>query len=788
MSRKGRVGKEEMKMGLRSKGMFRALLFATGASLLLFTPVAEAAGVGTPANFENAGIYGGFAMSFAIDPDNTNVLYVGMGSGYGVYKSTNAGTNWIGNSAFEDEKGWVYIGGLAVAPSNRNIIFASDYRTLKKSIDGGSIWSALFGYTGEEINSIVIHPTNSEIIYLGSGEMELGTNDDAKVWKTDDGGTTWSSSLLADTAGSKDTLVGKVTIDPSNPDTIYAVTGSVVYTAEADLAKGNIFKSINGGNNWTAKYPDGGAGGQGWFADVCVDPTASNIIFAAGKVGIVKSINGGDSWSTVLTPEGNGFCSVVVDKNDYNIVYAAEPRGPKVYKSTDGGGTWSNIYSEMGMDTQLFIDPNTTTTLYAIDSIGVKKSTDSGDNWTAVNNGIDAIEVISSAVDSSNKNIIYVATESGYIVKTMDKGSNWSVIHTEFFGIPALAIDPNSTQIIYAGNRGTSILKSIDGGANWTDMMTLAEYETAFSLSVNPSMMMVDPNNSNNVYICQRGQTGDPTAGNIHKSTDGGNAWNTGLLPANNPVLSMAIKPSDSNTIYVGRNDKGDFAYRGVVKTINGGTNWTSKGLTTEIISCLMIDPNNEEVLYAGTEADGEEGDGKIYKTTDAGDNWIDKTPSGCEGDFETIVIDSSDSNIVYAGTCGGYLYKSTDAGSNWTLLTDAFISVKTLMIGSLYAGTGGGLYKYSPAEGEIAAITGGGGGGCFIATASFGTPMAEEVKALTKFRDEVLLKTTAGRDFVELYYKTSPPIANFIRNKPALKAMVRIGLKPLVWFSRLVK
>ena len=79
-------------------------------------------------------------------------------------------------------------------------------------------------------------------------------------------------------------------------------------------------------------------------------------------------------------------------------------------------------------------------------------------------------------------------------------------------------------------------------------------------------------------------------------------------------------------------------------------------------------------------------------------------------------------------------------------------------------------------------------GGVCFIATAAYGTPMAEEVKTLSKFRDEVLMKTTAGRDFVELYYKTSPPIAEFIRNKPTLKAMVRIGLKPLVWFSRLVK
>ncbi len=80
---------------------------------------------------------------------------------------------------------------------------------------------------------------------------------------------------------------------------------------------------------------------------------------------------------------------------------------------------------------------------------------------------------------------------------------------------------------------------------------------------------------------------------------------------------------------------------------------------------------------------------------------------------------------------------------------------------------------------------SGGGGGGCFIATAAFGTPMAKEVRTLCRFRDDVLLKTIAGRNFVKLYYTASPPIADFIRNKPLLKAMVRTGLKPLVWWSR---
>ncbi len=90
------------------------------------------------------------------------------------------------------------------------------------------------------------------------------------------------------------------------------------------------------------------------------------------------------------------------------------------------------------------------------------------------------------------------------------------------------------------------------------------------------------------------------------------------------------------------------------------------------------------------------------------------------------------------------------------------------------------GSYTFSHIIGE-----GGGGSGCFIATAAFGTEMAKEVIALRKFRDKYLLTSPLGRDFVKLYYKTSPPIANFIRNKPLLKAIVRMQLKPLVWWSR---
>ena len=201
--------------------------------------------------------------------------------------------------------------------------------------------------------------------------------------------------------------------------------------------------------------------------------------------------------------------------------------------------------------------------------------------------------------------------------------------------------------------------------------------------------------------------------------------------------------------------------------------------------------------VYTITEGEGNAG---IYKTIDFPENVQSVTfryrfTTAGDGDFLSVYmgedallyigpdlqisrdnyIDGEVTITDMAGESGQLIFKLVSRGD-----ANAVLSIDSIAL----------VTETEEEEETTTATTGGdgGGGGCFVATAAYGTEMAKEVRSLCAFRDNVLVKTTAGRDFVELYYKTSPPIANFIRNKPALKAIVRIGLKPLVWVSKFLR
>jgi len=167
------------------------------------------------------------------------------------------------------------------------------------------------------------------------------------------------------------------------------------------------------------------------------------------------------------------------------------------------------------------------------------------------------------------------------------------------------------------------------------------------------------------------------------------------------------------------------------------------------------------------------------YPVADAGPNVtvIDTDESGAE----SVTLDGSDSYDL-DGSIVSYQWKEGE-----TVLSNSASFTQSFTLGphfiTLIVTDNDGLTDDDSLFVTVA-IEGGIGGGCFIATAAYGTPMAEEIDVLRDFRDEYLLTNPVGEELVELYYKTSPPVADFIAEHPALKQVVRAGLEPVIAIS----
>jgi hypothetical protein len=259
--------------------------------------------------------------------------------------------------------------------------------------------------------------------------------------------------------------VHSLAIDPSNPATIYA--GTV-----------GVWKSVNCGGNWSHSVLSNG------FLALVIHPTNASTIYGGGNEGVFKSTDAGITWSKIGLSEVN---SLAIDPKNPTTLYAGVGSGPRVYKSIDGGTSWSNSgsLSSFGFGTvdALAIDPINTTTIYAaladasIDG-GVYKSTDGGGNWvrTTLPSGVRSL-----AVDPNHPTTLYAGTELNFlsptgVYKSTDGGDSWNLIKTStppllLFGVRALAVDPSNPTTVYVGEDGR-VFKSTDGGTSWSVLGT----------------------------------------------------------------------------------------------------------------------------------------------------------------------------------------------------------------------------------------------------------------------------------------------------------------------------
>jgi photosystem II stability/assembly factor-like uncharacterized protein len=532
--------------------------------------------------------------ALAIDPQSTSTLYAG--SSYGVFKSTDGGTNW---SALDGlPSGLFGFRTLAINPQNTSIVYAGGAGVFK-STDGGAKWSAAnSGMPNAAVVALAIDSQNPRTIYAVTNRG---------VFKSIDGGSSWSAVDL----GMPDFLVSALAIDPQDPNTVY-VSGN-----------GAIFESTNGGLSWSASTFGQTVTAASAIVALAVDPQNSGTVYAATMSdGVFKTMDGGTNWRAANSGlTATGVDALAIHPQNPGTIYAA---GYGVYRSTDTGATWRvGVWAQPGWVTTLAIDPQNPSTVYAgtlgdtdFGSAGVFKSTDGGTSWRRLISSTDTDSVNILAVDPQDPSTVYAGTGLrdgwgpfgvlGGVLRSTDGGTSWSVVTS---GLPsagvsvnALIIDPRNTRTVYAGTGGTAI-----------------------------------------GYVDQAYPDG------IFKSVDGGESWSAASsgLPGDY-ISSLVMDPQNSETIYAGTG-------RGLFKTTDGGISWhaANSGLPDRIVAdSLVIDPNTG-TIYAG-------GRSGIFRSTDGGENWSTLNYSGLPpAGLGLLALDSQDPSTLYS-VAGGAVFAIT--------------------------------------------------------------------------------------------------------------------------------
>lgn len=572
--------------------------------------------------------------SLALDPQNHLTLYVGTGEennsgdsyyGAGILKSTDGGNTWtnIPGPFAGGSGGGARIGGIAVSPTNSNVVLAAagccppNGWGVYRSADAGNSWTQVLNLNSQAYN-VIFDPNNSNLAYASI--------DANGVYKSSDGGNTWvaangsGSSLLPTGSG-----LGRVALamDPNVTTTLYAG----VVNNSANVLQG-LYKTTDGGNTWTqlANAPNY-CGGQCWYDNViAVMPGNSNVIYAGGDGGtpVTVSLDGGNTWTNLN--------SLGIHPDLHQLVFT--PNGQKLYLGNDGG-----MYSAVNVNT------NTPTI-------------------TNLNSQLATLQFYSGpAIDPNNANAGFGGTQDN-LLDQYTGGLSWQDVDCGDGG--QTVIDFTNTQNVYVNCIGMSLDKSTTGGAPFSFSSAMNGINTSDPVNWVPPLTM-DPSNSQRLYF---------GTNHVYQTTNAAGLWTaiSGDLTSGNgnQLVALAVAPTDPNTIYVGSTD----VVLQVTTNALAGTSatWTNISSNTSLpnrsITAIVVDPNAATSAYVTFSGFSGYGDslGHVFMTTNTGSTWTDISGDLPNIPVNTIVVDPVVAGTIYVGTDIGTFY-TTNTGISWSTL-----------------------------------------------------------------------------------------------------------------------
>lgn len=535
--------------------------------------------------------------------------------------------------------------------------------------------------SSQAIGTFRTDPTNSNVIYVGTGEpyQRTGTG----MWKTTNGGTSWAQVPLSPTPGG----FYRIRFAPGSPSIIHAVTTAGYY------------RSTNSGSSFTRLR-------TGDISDIAINPTNNQIIYiGVWTDGVYKSTDGGGSFTKLTTggiPTTNvGRVALTLCNASPNTVYASIAANDDntllgVYKTTNGGTSWTNVSPPVNFlggqgwyDNVIGVSPINPNIVFA-GGVTLYKTTNGGASWTEVadvNMHVDHHAITWNSTGTS----VWIGNDGGMSFSN-DGGNTWStagnlVPITQYVNIH---VGVNNARVMGGGSQDNSISLTTNGGTNWR-----------FRIGGDGGGVSIDPSNANRIFVTN-GVYGGSWAFRRLKSTDMGQTWSfidTGIDPSGQ--WYHEIRNDQVSPIWLYHNS-GTFVYQ----STNDGANWTKTNTTGFPVEVARLRVSRwtspTAVLYAALASSTT---GQRLRVYDAG-SWSERSTGLATGlSVRGVTPHITNTSIAYAlmngFTAGSKVYKTTNRGQTWTNISGNLPNVACGDIlphptndNLLYLGTQMGCYR----------------------------------------------------------------------------------------------
>lgn len=657
---------------------------------------------------------GGRYVDYAVVEQDPTIIYAATGSG-GLWKSVDNGFTWV--PIFDYER-VVSIGDVAVAPSDPDIVWvgtgeANNSRStyygdgVYKSTDAGQSWTNMGLPESHHIGRVVIHPDNPDIVYVAALGHLYSENEERGVYKTTDGGETWTKSLDVVDHGKHIGAVDLI-MHPEDSDILFAATYDKVrrpWTFNQGGPGSGIWKSTDGGANWR-EVTEGLPGGMLGRIGVVFAPSNPNVMYAnvenvnikgmseeeryqhllngtppgESDIGdqVYRSDDMGETWYLTHDEEenvGGGpayyYQQLAVNPQDEDHVYVL---GVRMWATDDGGKTWYRPFPFGGDNHAIWIDPENPKHIILGYDHGMGITYDAGENWYHPDEKPLA-QFYAIGFDFDYPYNVYGGTQDNGSVKGPNTKRSGNPVRMEDWkrvgGGDGMyqEVDPSNSRYLYnesqfgplvrldmeTGERSSIAYRNIDRTMRWNWM----------------SPILISPHDSDVIYhggnklvkSTYRGENWEVVSPDL-SNADSAKIVGTGNIQYAT-ITTIDESPLNEGELWAGTDDGN------VQVTRDGGENWTklndnitgNPGYWVSRVIASQHIPGTAYVTYTGLRRD----DFRpfVYRTTDWGESWEDISANLPDESVNVIREDPRNSRLLYVGT-DMHVYISIDGGESW--------------------------------------------------------------------------------------------------------------------------